>query len=161
MGVCASLCGKSSGKGQQKSQGYSHHYDPNSNPPPPPSTKSKPYQDRSVPQPGGRVLGSTAGQPIQIPTTKGGPRASNQNWMQNSMEHIGKLPLGKIMMPGSHCAGSFKINSKDKRSQNISIYQQLEFGVRYLDLTYGSNGSKDSEIYTFSGTEKGQLMTES
>ena len=157
MGVCASLCGKSSGKGQQKSQSYSQHYDQNSNPPPPPSTKSKPYQDASLPQPGGRVLGSTSAPPIQIPTTKGGPRPLNQNWMKNSMEHIGKLPLGKIIMPGSSNSGSFRISSKDKRSQNISILHQLEFGIRYLDLTYGSTSPKETDIYTFYGTDKGQL----
>jgi len=66
------------------------------------------------------------------------------------MKYIdGNLKLNQINIPGTHDSGTYgitlKVNEALARTQNKSIYQQLESGVRYLDLRLAWN-DKDVNI---------------
>jgi len=62
-------------------------------------------------------------------------------WMQKNLGRIGKRNLRNLCIPGSHDAGMslFKPGTLFARpcntcTQKLSIYQQLEAGVRYFDI---------------------------
>ncbi|MDQ3896087.1 MAG: hypothetical protein M3326_02355 [Actinomycetota bacterium] len=56
------------------------------------------------------------------------------DWMAECQDALRDLPLCQVPLPGSHDAGSFGgINAKSK-TQEYSIKDQLEYGVRYFDF---------------------------
>ena len=58
----------------------------------------------------------------------------NADWMAECQDALRDLPLCQLPLPGSHDAGPFGgINAKSK-TQEYSIKDQLEYGVRYLDF---------------------------
>lgn len=93
-------------------------------------------------------------------------------WMQRSMHLIGHLPITEISLPGSHdsCTsaltdevsvdhGSVQITELRKaygrrivdpivrdwsRNQPLAVREQLDSGVRYLDVRIGNDASKQS-----------------
>lgn len=86
-----------------------------------------------------------------------------KGWMREVTNHNPKLKFRELVAPCSHDAASSTI-PKDKlfsalsRTQDISIYQQLNFGARMLDLRYGAGSSKESDLRIFHGPHSGSLV---
>lgn len=65
-------------------------------------------------------------------------------WM-TEMKHIENIPLKEIYIPGTKCAGCYMTKANARISylkrvgfaQNFHIWNQLIFGVRYLDFSVG------------------------
>ncbi|PRD34925.1 UNVERIFIED_CONTAM: PI-PLC X domain-containing protein 1 [Trichonephila clavipes] len=64
-------------------------------------------------------------------------------WMEHTSKQISSLRLHEIMIPGSHDSGSFSRKKKTypftryKYAQELSIFNQLVYGLRYFDLRIG------------------------
>ncbi|MFD8108908.1 hypothetical protein [Streptomyces microflavus] len=98
-------------------------------------------------------------------------------WMSGTAEIIGDRPLNRIIMPGSHNAGSWSITDRSgvcdtasqatlardhpqiaatlSVTQRSSIRQQLEGGSRFLDLRLCKQGGR---WYTYHGGPLGGLF---
>lgn len=104
----------------------------------------------------------------QILATVNNARAvgPNETWMADDMQYIGNQRLGDIAIPGTHDAGSANIKSNAERvarTQDESLLQQLNGGVRYLDMrvlapnglvknwdnSYGSRCPVNNDYYIF------------
>lgn len=68
----------------------------------------------------------------------------NPQWMTKSKE-LWLFPLKQLLIPGSQCSGCY-ITSRNRRRrnvksldfrQNISVWQQLVLGIRYLEFSVG------------------------
>ena len=71
---------------------------------------------------------------------------TNPNWMQESFAYIGSKPLPSLMLPGSHNSGTYpkqldktvlQMINKYQLNQDESIFNQLVYGIRHLDLRVG------------------------
>jgi hypothetical protein len=60
--------------------------------------------------------------------------ANRASWMQKNFAELRDKSLKQIAIPGSHDAGMYTGNDIFGRTQDLSIYQQLQGGIRYLDL---------------------------
>lgn len=68
----------------------------------------------------------------------------NPQWMGNAKE-IWLFPLKNLIIPGSKCSGCYVTNRNARRRhlkdesfhQNLDIWHQLVFGVRYLEFSVG------------------------
>ncbi|GFT00914.1 PI-PLC X domain-containing protein 1, partial [Nephila pilipes] len=64
-------------------------------------------------------------------------------WMEQISTQISNLRIHEIMIPGSHDSGSFSKKKKSKPyirykyAQELSIFNQLVYGLRYFDLRIG------------------------
>ena len=76
------------------------------------------------------------------------PEAAKR-WMQTHRNIFGNRPISDICFPGSHDAGMYRLGyhttfgtESNVLTQTRSIFDQLEFGVRYLDIrpTFTSEG---------------------
>ncbi|KAG1657828.1 Heparan-alpha-glucosaminide N-acetyltransferase [Nymphon striatum] len=89
---------------------------------------------------------------------------TNPNWMNTSKAVIGDVYLRKVMIPGSHNSGSYStkvsksIISRFLITQDMSIFNQLIFGIRYLDLRIGAHNN-DFWIYHDVFRTKTRLVT--
>ncbi|KAJ7756355.1 PLC-like phosphodiesterase [Mycena metata] len=62
--------------------------------------------------------------------------------MQHNLAVLGSRPLGEICLPGAHDAGAFKLEfgttiggvESNVLTQTLSIYGQLEHGVRWMEI---------------------------
>ena len=55
--------------------------------------------------------------------------------MQDRLKTLGRKPLRDLVLPASHDAGMYKGGfSSGGRTQELSIYEQLRYGIRYFDL---------------------------
>ena len=86
----------------------------------------------------------------------------NQSWMGADMAYIGDKRLADIAIPGTHDSGTANIKSsmeRVSRTQDNSILQQLNDGIRYLDLRFynGRDSGKacpiPSDYYIFHNSE--------
>ncbi|GIX98826.1 PI-PLC X-box domain-containing protein DDB_G0293730 [Caerostris darwini] len=74
-------------------------------------------------------------------------------WMKEIAKHISDLKLSEIMIPGSHDAGSIHYKrvrtplSKYEYTQELSIYNQIMYGLRYFDLRVGYYEKKPDQYY--------------
>lgn len=65
-------------------------------------------------------------------------------WM-TKQPHLWDVPLRKIFIPGTHCAGCYANKSTGRSAllrkygytQNFDVWTQLVMGVRYLDISVG------------------------
>lgn len=65
------------------------------------------------------------------------------SWMQNRLATLGNTRLGSLVLPASHDAGMYLSGiSALGKTQELSIYGQLAYGVRYFDLRPKWTGSK-------------------
>jgi len=59
-------------------------------------------------------------------------------WMQNRLATLGRKPLRDLVLPASHDAGMYFTRSGIAepwaRTQDLPIYGQLSYGIRYFDL---------------------------
>jgi hypothetical protein len=64
--------------------------------------------------------------------------AKHENWIRDRNAIIGDRPLTKIVIPGSHDAGSYQISraggEMTSRAQQVDVMSQLLAGSRFLDL---------------------------
>ena len=102
-----------------------------------------------------------------------------KNWMETYKEVLNKKPLCKIILPGAHDAGAYGFNRKSKvvnlpkfieetrkaiqwlpgdgyltrwsKTQELTIKEQLEAGIRYFDLRVSQ--SKDRNFYLYHGLQ--------
>lgn len=58
---------------------------------------------------------------------------SNQKWMKSITDNV---PLDLVIIPGTHDSATYCIKEFKAYSvtQSLTIYQQLELGIRYLDI---------------------------
>ncbi|KAI0771441.1 PLC-like phosphodiesterase [Irpex lacteus] len=63
------------------------------------------------------------------------------SWMQTHLHVLGDLPLSKVCLPASHDAGTYRLGwhtsfgtESNVLTQTRSIFDQLELGVRYLEV---------------------------
>lgn len=63
-----------------------------------------------------------------------------ENWMEKIYEKSPQTLLKDIIIPGTHDSGTYKSFSKISTTQDRSIYQSLEDGIRYIDLRIGAGG---------------------
>ncbi|PPQ70196.1 hypothetical protein CVT24_003912 [Panaeolus cyanescens] len=66
---------------------------------------------------------------------------SSKRWMTNHLPVFGNRPISELCMPGSHNAGTYRCGYRTAHgeentviTQTKSIFDQLELGVRYLDI---------------------------
>ncbi|XP_054167803.1 PI-PLC X domain-containing protein 1-like [Oppia nitens] len=79
---------------------------------------------------------------------------NNPFWMENNLPIIGDRPLTALVIPGTHDSGSYeKYDPKTKDvlkgfviTQDESLYNQLVYGIRYLDLRVGYYNVTDSDV---------------
>lgn len=56
---------------------------------------------------------------------------SRENWMSN---YSANTPLNYLLIPGTHDSGTSVMGGLLKKTQEDSIYHQLQKGIRYLDI---------------------------
>ena len=80
---------------------------------------------------------------IYLPT----PLARAQQWMKYYSDILGKLTLTKMTLPGTHDSGTYEpvsvFGSPWIKTQNLSLLDQLNRGIRVLDLRIGQNSPGD------------------
>ncbi|NEN89628.1 MAG: hypothetical protein F6K48_12245 [Okeania sp. SIO3H1] len=65
------------------------------------------------------------------------------SWMQDRLETLGNIPLSGLVLPASHDSGMYLYGIAILgKTQNLSIYGQLSYGVRWFDLRPKWTGSK-------------------
>lgn len=67
-------------------------------------------------------------------------------WMGNLIDRnlpIADQPINKILIPGTHDSGTYGMDTR-ARTQSLTIKEQLEYGVRFLDCRILLNNSEDT-----------------
>lgn len=110
-------------------------------------------------------LSSCSGNPAQPADTPKPTSSAASSWMETTYRDHPDVTLGQILIPGTHDSGSGFINTKEpceneviagtqeaisamlvaepcglaafSRAQDVSLRDQLESGIRYLDLRVG------------------------
>ena len=76
-------------------------------------------------------------------------------WMSVLKERLGDIPLRQLVLPGAHEAGTYApyVPAGDGNlmkytvTQDESVYKQLVYGNRYIDLHVGNFGMDSEELY--------------
>lgn len=79
---------------------------------------------------------------------------SNSNWMSRYLPFLRDKKIIELTVPGSHDSGTYIVTGALEAiglCQNISIQQQLQLGVQYLDLRYASKGPTAKDVWIFHG----------
>lgn len=65
-------------------------------------------------------------------------------WMQERLKTLGSRQLGALVLPASHDSSMYRSGPLESlaRTQDLSIFDQLEYGIRYFDLRVRWTGSK-------------------
>lgn len=65
-------------------------------------------------------------------------------WMQERLKTLGNRQLGALVLPASHDSSMYRSGPIESlaRTQDLSIFDQLEYGIRYFDLRVRWTGSK-------------------
>jgi hypothetical protein len=116
---------------------------------------------------------------VSVAAANPSPSLDMSRWMEQLADHIQERPLTSVFLPGSHDSATYKLEQKFGKNQDItsklnalryalvgfgvtrvaqkwsqaqnrSIIQQLEDGVRYLDLRVIYCASK-KQFYTVHG----------
>lgn len=83
------------------------------------------------------------------------------NWMADMWGSIGNKTLGEIVVPGSHDAGMYKEPPAEggiARTQDETIYQQLQGGVRYFDLRVKGGTTQRIHHGSFTGPAVSEVL---
>jgi|GEM_PF-1363075 len=71
-----------------------------------------------------------------VPNAKGTEK--NEHWMADNWDFIKDKKLAEIVIPGTHDSGTYQmawgLASATAKTQNVSIGEQLDDGIRYFDL---------------------------
>jgi len=84
-------------------------------------------------------------------------KSLTNTWMAQLIECQPQLKLRDLVIPASHDSGSYSLQattpfSASGRTQNVSIYEQLLLGARFLDLRVAGAGQENaSDVYIFHG----------
>lgn len=83
------------------------------------------------------------------------------NWMHNHFKILGNKSLKEISLPASHDSGMYLGSLLDPtpvlgKTQDLNIYEQLSYGIRYFDLRPGWDGS---DFYIYHGIIKGPSIS--
>ena len=65
------------------------------------------------------------------------PAATNRaRWMQDRLDSLGDRPLKRLVLPAWHDSAMYQSGLLKllARTQDLTIYQQLSYGIRYFDL---------------------------
>ena len=76
------------------------------------------------------------------------PQESNQHFSSWMSKVSPQTLLRRLIIPGSHNCNSYDLNKPIltipfHKCQVIPVKQQLQMGIRYLDIRYGSNSPKN------------------
>ena len=76
--------------------------------------------------------------------------ATTKNWMSNLPDEI---MLDKISIPGTHDSGTAKTMDGAAHTQNFGIRNQLDNGIRFLDIrvTYKKSNSPNDPLQIYHG----------
>lgn len=78
-------------------------------------------------------------------------------WMAELIKVAPKIKLRDLIIPGTHDSASYSLSawtlfSAAGRTQNVSVYEQLMRGARYLDIRVaGSNQDNAEDVYVYHG----------
>jgi hypothetical protein len=80
------------------------------------------------------------------------PISLHPDWMGNMCASLPDAALADLVIPGSHDAASysidtFKLFSAVGRTQNVSVQEQLHRGVRFLDIRVAGSGREAVSIW--------------
>src|SRR5260221_1918663 len=70
-------------------------------------------------------------------------------WMQDRLETLGRKHLDQLVLPASHDAGMYWVYGHDlgmAKNQNLRIYDQLRYGIRYFDLRVQWNDGLEDPV---------------
>jgi hypothetical protein len=74
---------------------------------------------------------------------KSKPVPDNSSWMERDLHLLGDRKLDQLILPASHDAGMYSETFLGwGRTQCLSIFEQLSYGVRWFDLRPRWNGEK-------------------
>lgn len=81
------------------------------------------------------------------------------NWMGDHLDQLGDRSLKELVLPASHDAGMYLHGVFETlgKTQSMSLYGQLSYGVRYFDLRPGWNGD---EFHIYHGIVRGPKLEE-
>ena len=74
--------------------------------------------------------------------------------MEEFQDLIGHKRLTELIVPASHDSGTYQVNSMGSslaKCQQTSIFRQLEFGCRLVDIRYGKNGKGKKDLVVMHG----------
>jgi hypothetical protein len=65
-------------------------------------------------------------------------------WMEQRLAALGSKPISALALPASHDSSMYRTGPKEiwAKTQDLSIYDQLEYGIRWFDLRVRWTGSK-------------------
>jgi len=77
------------------------------------------------------------------------------SWMQDRLNTLGQKSLRELVLPASHDAAMYDTTFDHARNQNLSIYEQLRYGIRYFDLRpmWMSRGRRSEFVIHHSGLQ--------
>ena len=90
---------------------------------------------------------------------------NNADWMTNLTSAAPNLKLRDVVVPGTHDSASYTISKMQPfaavgRTQNVSCYDQLCRGCRYLDIRVGGVSEGDNDVRIFHGFLKGGKLAD-
>lgn len=85
-----------------------------------------------------------------VPSVTSLPSPTCGPWMEHYCSLLSKLTLTEMTLPGTHNSGTYQpasvVGSLWVKTQELSLAQQLNYGIRCLDLRIGQNSSGDYVI---------------
>lgn len=97
---------------------------------------------------------------------------ANPYWMEQNLQFIMDKSLKELMIPGTHNSGSYEVGYKSDASsilkkyvicQDESVFNQLAYGIRYLDLrvSYESALNRPENFWIVHGLFRTEVSLES
>ena len=87
------------------------------------------------------------------------------SWMGHDYEKLKSKKLKELVLPASHDAGMYQSTGQAAVTQDLSVYSQLSYGVRYFDLrprVWGGGGLPESFVihHTFNGPYLSEVLAD-
>ena len=104
-----------------------------------------------------RIRRRATAPPVAAKTDK--KAADGSRWMQDHLDAWGKRPLKQWVLPASHDSAMYESGwvKSLAQTQDLSIYGQLKYGIRYFDLRPQWSGG---EVYMHHGPVLGPKLAE-
>ncbi len=83
----------------------------------------------------------------------------HSSWMQNNFNALKNKTLKQLTLPASHDSGMYPGGVPESlgKTQDLSIYEQLSYGIRYFDLRPGWDGD---DFYIYHDVIKGPRFSD-
>jgi hypothetical protein len=93
------------------------------------------------------------------PSRASGPAAKPVPWMQDHLDSLGDRPLKRLVLPASHDSAMYQSGFPESlaRTQDLTIYGQLSYGIRYFDLRPQWD---DGKLFLHHGPVRGPRLAE-